>query len=157
MFADRVYGFYINPAKLLSQNNDGFGFACGLLCIATIDFLSRIAYPNEQKVGDRIEKWLRNNIREFNDDDCAMRFYEDFRCGLVHEGRIKPFGEFSFESKQLITLQDEIMRVNPGILLGKVIESFQNYINKLLVDKQEFLKLQKCLKSDFEFERLKYR
>jgi hypothetical protein len=151
-----VYGFYLNPAKLLSQNDDDFGFACGLLCIATIDFLSRIAYPNE-KVGDRIEQWLRNNIKEFEMDDCARRFYEDFRCGLVHEGRIKPFGEFSFKAMQMITLQDEIMRVNPSILLEKVIESFQNYLNKLLADKQEFLKLQECLKSDFEFEVLKYR
>lgn len=93
VFADRVYGFYLNPAKLLSENSDGF--ACGLLCIATIDFLSRITYPTE-KVGDRMERWLRSNIKEFNTGDCARRFYEDFRNGLVHEGRIKPFGEFSF-------------------------------------------------------------
>ncbi len=51
MFADRVYGFYINPAKLLCKN--GHGFATGLLCVATIDFLSRITYP-DYKVGDRI-------------------------------------------------------------------------------------------------------
>ena len=153
MFSDRVYGFYINPARLLCKNGDGF--ASGLLCIVTIDFLSRIANPESEEVGKRIERWLRSNINEFNTADCARRFYKDFRCGLVHEGRIKPFGEFSFESKQMITLQDEIMRVNPGMLLEQIAQSFQAYLSRLIVDEKEFLKLQTCLKNDFNSEVIK--
>lgn len=43
-FNDRVYGFYLNPAKLLDNNR--LGFACGLMCAATIDFLARLIYPD---------------------------------------------------------------------------------------------------------------
>ncbi len=39
-FKDRVRGFYLEPARQL--NDAKKGFATGVLCVTTIDFLARI-------------------------------------------------------------------------------------------------------------------
>jgi len=146
-FKDRVYGFYLKPADLLCEN--GMGFACGLLCIATIDSLARLSYP---KSNARIEDWLKNYIPEFQEADFAHRFYEDFRCGLVHEGRIKPFGEFSYESKQLVLSVQGIIRINPHLLLKRVIQAFEQYLTELKRDPNELQIFKTILKKDYETE-----
>jgi len=145
-FKDRVYGFYLNPAKLL--NEEKFGFSCGLLCVATIDFLARIAFPKED-VGERIKKWLKNNIDEFKKEDFARRFYKDFRCGLVHEGRIKNPGEFSYESKEIVSCEDKIIRINPGILLRKIGKAFERYLAELKKNPDAFNEFKIRLIQDF--------
>ncbi len=153
MLRDRVYGFYLRPAKLLSQK--GKGFSNGLLCAAAIDFLARMQYPEYEKlfpndfVKRRIVDWLKTNIQEFNKDIFCIRFYYDFRCGLVHEGRIKPFGEFSFQQNGLIEQKDGVIRINPKILLEKVENAFDNYLIILKKDDGAFKKFKKTLKKDF--------
>jgi len=134
-FAARVNGFYLNPAKVLDEKKLGFG--CGLLCAATIDFLAKIVYPDEGST-ERIPFWLADNIKEFSRKDFAKRFYEDFRCGLVHEGRIKRTGEFSYGTETIVTASDGIIRINPRILLEKVRQAFEEYLQLLKTDNQGF-------------------
>ena len=109
-FKDRVKGFYIEPAEKL--NDDKNGFAAGILCVTTIDFLARITIGADN-VGERIERWLSKCITEFNQNDpddrsrtLARRFYKEFRNGLVHEGRIKNCGQFSDNFNELIHMED---------------------------------------------------
>ena len=146
-FKDRVYGFYLDPAKLLDERK--FGFGCGLLCVATIDSLARVVFPEKNEAGERIEEWLKDNIDEFKKEDFAIRFYKDFRCGLVHEGRIKNPGEFSYESTKIVSRDDEIIRINPGILLRKIEESFERYLSELEKNPNTFSKFKGRLKKDF--------
>jgi len=148
-FRDRVYGFYLDPASLLNEKK--FGFASGLLCVAIIDSLARIEYPMKA-VGNRIQKWLKNNIKEFDQRDFARRFYEDFRCGLVHEGRIKNPGEFSYESDKIISSEDEITRINPDKLLKEIERTFEQYLTTLWRDPSVFKQFKDALKKDFEEE-----
>lgn len=145
-FRDRVYGFYLNPAKLLNKKK--FGFGCGLLCVATIDSLARISSPSK-KDGLRFQNWLKNNIDEFKKKDFAKRFYEDFRCGLVHEGRIKNPGEFSYESKEILISDDEVILINPSLLLRKIEEAFEKYLSNLKEDSNVFNRFRDKLKEDF--------
>lgn len=86
-FEDRVNGFYLKPIE--EFNKIGYGFASGIICVTTIDFLARIAIGSD-KVGERLRVWLKDNISA--NDDLANRFSKDFRNGLVHEGRIKNCG-----------------------------------------------------------------
>lgn len=148
-FNDRVYGFYLNPAKLLDDNR--LGFACALMCAVAIDFLARLVYPNFAP-GLRIRYWLKDNIPEFNNGDFAARFYEYFRCGLVHEGRIKNPGEFSYESSHVVAAEDGIVRINPSLLLKKIERALTEYLIKLQKDSVAFDNFRRCLKKDFETE-----
>jgi hypothetical protein len=134
-FEDRVKGFYIEPAKKL--NEDKKGFATGILCVTTIDFLARIA-TDTNGVRKRIVEWLETNVKEFSENDpdnqkqtLANRFYEEFRNGLVHEGRIKNAGQFSYDFEKLVNVMNGVMVVNPRCLINVIETSFKNYVDKI--------------------------
>jgi len=141
-FKDRVKGFYLEPAKKL--NEDKNGFATGVLCVTTIDFLARIATTETDKVEKRILEWLKANIEEFREADpdaprqtLANRLYDEFRNGLVHEGRIKNAGQFSYDFQELVEVGDGIMVVNPDRLLNAINSSFERYIDQ--IERKEFV------------------
>jgi hypothetical protein len=157
-FIDRVEGFYLAPARQL--NEAGHAFASGSMCVATIDFLAKIQ-TGEEKVGKRIEKWLTDNIPDFADPDpqnpnrtLARRFYEEFRNGLVHEGRIKNAGQFSFDYGNHIELLGPVMIVNPSILLERISEAFAHYMEDVSSDEVTFqilrCSLVLCFRTDME-------
>ena len=153
-FNDRVQGFYIQPTCQL--NKDEKGFAAGILCITTIDFLAKIDY----KVRNQIKKWLKDNIDDFKKSDpdfrgnrsLADRFYDEFRDGLIHEGRIKNGGQFSYDFQLLIKLQDGAMIINPDIFLKEIINYVDKFIIKITQDDTTFYKFRDYLKQDFQKE-----
>lgn len=71
-FSDRVCGFYLNPAEKLNSNKDGF--ATGLLCIATVDFLARIAMEKEKDQAPELE----NGLREVSKNLKGTIYLENF-------------------------------------------------------------------------------
>ena len=152
-FKDRVEGFYIGPAKKL--NDDGNVFAVGVLCVTTIDFLARITM-GANTVGERIERWLRKYITEFNQMDSnnqnitlARRFCKEFRNGLVHEGRIKNCGQFSNNFSKLIHMEDRIMIINSALLLEAIKTSFETYMDRVENDTSLFHQFRCALIRDF--------
>ncbi len=150
-FKDRVEGFYLEPAEQL--NGDKKGFAIGVLCVTTIDFLARITTGTDN-VGGRIKRWLTKYIDEFGIDDpsrtLAQRFYEEFRNGLVHEGRIKNCGQFSNKyEEELIHVEGEIMVINPVLLLKKIKTSFETYICDVVKETSLFYQFKRTLIRDF--------
>lgn len=153
-FKDRVNGFYIEPTKKL--NGDTNGFAVGTMCVTTIDFLARIK-TGLDNVEKRFKDWLSLNIKEFNGSDpdaplrtLACRFYKEFRCGLVHEGRIKNAGQFSYNfKKEIVKVEDGVMIVNPYLLLNAIISSFDKYMHHVETDEFVFQQLRCALIRDF--------
>lgn len=152
-FKDRVKGFYIEPAVKL--NDDKNGFAAGVLCVTTIDFLARVTIGSDN-VGERIEQWLRRYINKFNQMDpdnrnrtITRRFYEEFRNGLVHEGRIKNCGQFSDNFNELIHIEDKIMVINPVLLLEETKTSFETYMDDVESDTSLFHQFRCALIRDF--------
>jgi hypothetical protein len=87
-------GFYLEPAARCAA--DRHAFAAGVLLVTCIDALARMRF-NNPKVGDRIKRFAREELRSFSASGLATRFYEDFRNGLVHEARIKNGGQFSLD------------------------------------------------------------
>jgi len=142
-FQDRVEGFYLKPARELKQKEHAF--ARGVLCVTAIDFLARIEQGTD-KVRQRFEKWFQSNAKEFTGDDpdnpsqlLSRRFYDEFRNGLVHEGRIKNGGQFSYEFEdKLVDVNERIMTVNPSCLLDEIDGALKRYIDKLKKEKFAF-------------------
>lgn len=143
-FEDRVIGFYLRPAGFLNCNRDAF--ATGVLCVTTIDFLARISL-NCDKTGERIKKWLKDNIPEF-DEYLAERFYKDFRNGLIHEGRVKRGGQFSYQIGQLIYKEEDVVVVNPNLLLKSIYKAFESYLDVLKSNDVKFESFKERLMKD---------
>jgi hypothetical protein len=160
-FRDRVERFYLTPAREL--NDAGHAFASGVLCVATIDFLARVE-TGEERVRQRIVKWLGTRISAFADPDphnqqrtLARRFYDEFRNGLVHEGCIKNGGQFSYDYENVIEVQRPVMIVNPTILWDGISEAFDRYLEEVLDDDFIFqgfrCALLDCFRTDMEIVR----
>jgi hypothetical protein len=155
-FEDRVNGFYFKPAEELNKDKLKFNaFAVGVLCATTIDFLARITILTDN-VGDRIEQWLVKYITEFGQNDpnhrsktLARCFYEDYRNGLVHEGRIKNCGQFSYECGKLVYVKDRVMIIDPDLLLEKTKSAFKSYMADIKDDNSKFQQLKCALIRDF--------
>jgi len=153
-FKDRVEGLYLKPAEELNRNKHPF--ATGVMCVATIDSLARIE-TGLSGVGKRFTIWLENNINYFANSDpdkrypsLAARFYDEFRNGLIHEGRIKSRALFSYDVPSLMIVDNGVMVVNPSRLLEEVKTAFKKYIKEVKRNKTAFLKLKKVLKIDFD-------
>jgi hypothetical protein len=161
-FRDRVEGFYLTPAQQL--NDAGQAFASGVICVTAVDFLARIQ-TGEERVGQRIEEWLVNNLSAFAEPDpqnpqrtLARRFYEEFRNGLVHEGRIKNGGQFSYDYVDLVKTVEPVIIVNPRTLLEGISESFHRYMENVSSDEFTFQSfrcaLLDCFGTDVEIARM---
>ena len=144
-FNDRVCGFYLTPAERLNSYKNGF--AAGLLCVATIDFLARIAIGR-----GRFKDWIEENLKEFKGKrHLSNKFFDDFRNELVHEGRIKNCSQFTYDVSK-IHFEDEIILINPEKFLNDIKTSFQSYLIDLKGNDNKFEKFKELLKDDFKKE-----
>jgi hypothetical protein len=146
-FRDRVEGFYLLPASRLLD--EGHAFAGGLLSCAAIEFIATVSGE------DSAPDWIQKNIPEFQKDPkLTERFWNFFRNGLAHEGRVKSFGQgsgqFSFELPEMLTTAGSVMIVNPRSLLDAVRNTFQSYCKNL--NEGQTICLVKALRRYFENE-----
>lgn len=146
-FEDRVSEYYLKPIEEFNKRR--YGFASGVLSVTTIDFLARIATRKEKVEKEDFKAWLEDNIDGFN-YELATKLYEDFRCGLIHEGRIKNCGQFSYDIGDLIWLEDGVMIVNPELLIERIKNAFKNFIRKIREDDEAFQSFKETLKRDFQ-------
>lgn len=152
-FSKRVFLYYLEPPRVILAHLDenqipltashGYAFTIGTICVTTIDFLAGFMYGVDQQVRVRFVRWLRNFIPYFNELDpnnnsqsLAHRFYDEFRNGLVHNGRIKNAGQFSFDSdlsieNELVNVVDDAMVINSGYLHHFLCQSFVSYISSI--------------------------
>jgi hypothetical protein len=121
---DRVFGYYLAPASRLLEVGDAF--AAGLLCCAAVDFFALFLVKEDP------ETWLRENIPEFSRcNENTGKFWQWFRHGLVHEGRVKAFGQFSLDFQTMLNRIDGALVVNPQLLLDAVQSAMNSYFEKL--------------------------
>lgn len=140
---DRLMGFYLEPASRLLKTGDAF--AAGLLCCTAVDFVALCSGDEHP------EMWLRKNIRDFGgDEELASKFWKWFRDGLVHEGRIKAFGQFSMDFPNLLKVVGPALVVNPQLLLEAIQGAFQSYFEQL--DKTQSARLVTRLQRYFRAE-----
>lgn len=122
-FRERVYGYYIKPAKIVSA------FAQGVLCSTLIDFLAKILYP-ELSVGNRIRKFLEKKIK-FSQEN-AKSFYYYVRNGLIHEGRVKCGCYLDNEIEDTVQNVNGVLKFNPDIILKELEKWFKEFSLKIV-------------------------
>lgn len=156
-FEDRVSTLYLEPVKELDNNK--YFFASGVICVTIIDFLSRIERGSKKTNKKIFIDWLEKNIIDFSKKDMsgtqitrAEKFYDDFRCGLVHQGCIKAGGLFSDSIGPLVIVDSGLMVVNPRKLLNELMGITKKYIERLKRDDTAFDNLMNILNEDFKVD-----
>jgi hypothetical protein len=96
------------------------------------------------------QKFAREDLRSFSDDARAKRFYEEFRNGLVHEGRLKNGAQFSLETSATVEPVNGILLVNPTYLAAEVRSALDAYVALTTNDVGERGRLGASLWQDLE-------
>jgi len=146
-FRARLQGFYLRPAYDCAEI--GHAFAAGALVLACADALARFQ-TGDEPVGRRLRAFARTSLPSFAAADLADRLYEDFRNGLIHEGRIKSGAQFSLEIAETVLTVDRIMVVNPVRLADEVCGALDRYIDVLHHDDEVRRRLSDALVHDHD-------
>ena len=170
-FKERVYEYYLNPAKKLTA------FAQGVLCFTLIDFLAKIiitdinqikdyreffkvnfnknSYRDPKKiyVGERIVTFLIKEIKLFNYED-GYCFYEYVRNGLIHEGRVKCGCYLDNTIEDVVQKIEGVLKFNPDIVLQELKSWLKDYFQSIKKGGETYKKLrdyiEKILDEDLE-------
>jgi len=159
-FADRIESYYFVPIRLL--NDYRYAYGAGVLLVSLVDAFARYS-TSENSVGARIEKWIIDNINLNpyttsskkaieEKETIAKIFYEDFRCGLVHESHIKNGGQFSYEIQSALQSQRGFIIINPILLYEELEKFFINFSKELFANEALYAIFLKRIKGDFEEE-----
>jgi hypothetical protein len=145
---ERIRGFYLVPARALAEL--GHAFASGVMLVTAIDALARLQ-TDRNDVGGRFQEWCTTHLSS-SKDAISKRFYENFRCGLVHEARIKNGGEFSLDFSETFQENGNILSCNPTFLLAEVEAALNAYIRTLELDPTKLETLRHRICDDFVYE-----
>ena len=142
---DRIFEFYLDPAKALGELDYGFG-QCVLLC-TVLEFLACFEDKEGKSRGKNFQR-LVQRIRAF-DEKKAYRFWKNYRNGLVHEGYIKGLDQLSFTQKEVVSFEDRIMVVNPQLLHKKVEFLVYRFLTSLEQDPEQYASFLRIMKKKF--------
>jgi hypothetical protein len=152
-FIERVEEFYFMPAEKL--NGEFKAFAKGVLILTAIDFIGD--YFIRTGNSDRIMKFCSGlkSIKELDTSEITLRtklINNDYRNGLIHEGRIKHMGQFFYGIDELIVIGNSNTMINPTVLLNETRERFYEYVEKIENTKEEMFNFKNRFKQRFEDE-----
>jgi hypothetical protein len=148
-FCARIEGYYLSPALELAERDEAF--PAGVLLASVVDALARYD-PRCTNPDTRYTDWLVRELPSFTDFRNAKRFYDDFRCGLVHEARIKNGCEFSAAFGETVHLEDGAMVVDPRSFHAEVVAAVTKFSEHLRADAQAFTKFAGRIQADFQRE-----
>lgn len=174
-FRERVYEYYLEPAKKLSA------FAQGVLCFTLIDFLAKIIITDINQIKDyreflkdnfnnshhdskkihvreRIVTFLEKEIKLFNYED-GYCFYKYVRNGLIHEGRVKCGCYLDNKIEEAVQKIKGVLLFNPYIVLKELELWLKDYFQRIEKGKKDYEKLHDYIKKilDEDLEAIKKR
>lgn len=146
-FKKRIEEYYLSPAELLNKNLKAFG--AGVLCFTAIDAIAK--YEIGGYSGKRFKEWISKNLQDFKTLkwEYIERIYEEFRNGLIHEGRIKNGGQFTYEISKAVVVTDEVILINPKLLLEQLRTAFNIYMSNVKSNPEKQRNLSEEIKKDF--------
>lgn len=151
-YEKRIKEYYLVPAEILNQNQKAFG--AGVLCMTAIDAIAK--YEIGGSSSSRFKEWI-SNLQDFNKLEWKYieRIYKEFRNGLVHEGRIKNAGQFTYDIKKAVEIRNEVILINPDILLANLETEFSRHIKNVKENSLEQAKLSDKIKRVFNQDIIK--
>lgn len=118
---DRVRGYFLGPIDHMRGMWDDQGlFASVLVCATTIEFLSYLERPNDDK--DRIARWLAAYVpafrQEINNTTLAYYFEQRYRHHIAHKAYVSLGRLAQFDG--VVRIDDTVVSVNPFALADEI-------------------------------------
>ena len=152
-FIDRVEEFYLKPAEEL--DDEWHAFAKGVLVLTAIDFIGKYFIGGANSY--RIKEFCRG-LQSFEGLDsktveiAISTINDSYRNGLIHEGRIKNLGQFSYDFSELIERSDSYSMINPRIFLEEVRYRFHLLAKSIEASTHDLERFRQRIFSDFKPE-----
>lgn len=127
VYLQRVQESYLDVAKEVDHQGDvKRGFASILLSCSAIEALAKIYYISLGPTA-RFNKFCKTNIQIEPVVFAEMDLYDNYRCGLAHEGRIKKKYSVSYETEEdFISLGDHRI-LNPRLFRERYLDDIGSY------------------------------
>lgn len=157
VFENRIQSRFFDPIEIIKSNgkNEGEGFTIALISVVLLEFLAAFELgkiyktnkegisPHEYYSGIKLLKLFITSSRVFSphlDSNTKIQnFYENIRCGLVHEARTLKNDVIISEISVKNTKRDLLYfnengenRLNRDLLLEKLKEHIVEYKSKII-------------------------
>lgn len=149
-FRSRIRGYYLGPARMLADQGHAFGAV--VLLASAIVALARFERPARERNQVRYTNWSKVYVPSLGTKDSADKFYDDFRCGVVHEGRAKKGCVFTTEIGRAVWVEDGIMAVHPVRFWEEISQVLETFCARTLDSPALLQNLQRQLRDDFKAE-----
>lgn len=146
-FEIRVNNYYLQPIKILNKIRRAFPVA--IIEFSMIDALARYS-TNNPNVGERIKQMIKDNFN--TNENIAIKAYDEFRNGLLHENHIKNCGQLCYETSESFKILSGNLIINPLKLQRELDSYFKEYVNKLKTNYNVYEIFLTNIKKDFEEE-----
>lgn len=147
IFIDRMQGRYFDVINKLSNTGDKtllqkYGFSIMCIQCLLIDTLVKFRYgPTVLKRGtlsynyenqNHFTKFLKEVFYEDFNNEMALKFYTDIRCGIMHFGTTKRNSRLTCDSSHLITKIEGVnISVDISVLEERLEQYFKQYIEEI--------------------------
>ena len=179
-FACRISEWYIEPAEALKAASGHFAFASMALTCILIDTLSQFRAGAPASKGVIFKEFVRKRFPDFAAglsepidhfdarkqravpmEDLADVLWHAFRCGIVHEAHVPPYGGLhggdqvtslhasGFTKYARDNADCPTVLVNPWLLLDQVKAELEAYVGELKTPAPRFDELRACFRSKF--------
>ncbi|WP_068782449.1 hypothetical protein [Paenibacillus sp. GM2] len=165
IFDDRIKGRFLNSIEsILGLNEFTNAFsATAIMCLlieTLYQFHNGIDESKELISGRRYRGISKLAFRRFFtrseyfkhsfNDRVAGVFYDDIRCGILHQAQTKNGSQLTTDSYlPLVSEVDNGIRVNIILFYESLLKEYQNYINRLFDPANYDLRLNFIVKMDF--------
>ncbi len=138
IFEDRIRGRFLDIIDRI-QNQTYSGFAVLALDCLLIETLQQFREGVEQTPHGRSKEYFvrfltESSFKEFFDEKKAKIFYDQIRCGILHQAEVKgssrviiregtPLVSFTEDGKGLI--------INRRLFHSQLVKEFENYVSSL--------------------------
>ena len=146
-YQTRIEGYYLEPARMLAAK--GYGFGAVTILASALDALARFERPLTEKNRKRYIGWTSKHVPALTALGFARQFYDDFRCGVVHEGRAKAGCVFVPRTAYTINVEGNLMGVNPERFADEVTQVLEDFCARTETTPALFRHFQDQLKADF--------
>jgi hypothetical protein len=157
VFQDRIESRFFNPIEKIKSigKNEGEGFSIALISVVILESIAAFELGKIYRIGgknlapheyyrgiDLLKSFLRSNSifnQHFDSNTKVQNFYENIRCGLVHEARtmdndviISNESPKNTKPNSIYFKVDGELRLNRDLMLVTIKSFVENYKDRLL-------------------------